>query len=168
MTRPESLGWTAWALGLAGLAPQAAALGVTAWGGADWSAYGVDAAFGYAAVILSFLGGIWWGFGMRRATGRGPLLGVSVLPSLLATFDHLAMFLAGKAGVPIERYYAWGLGALGLAILATLPVDAWLERSGDAPSGWTRFRTVLSLGLGLLTIAAGWAFAANTVTQTWV
>ncbi len=83
---------TAWLLGIAGLVPFYALLGVVAiQDGASW----VTPAFvGYAAVILSFLGGIAWGRALQSAAGREFRL--SVVPSL---FAWLALLLPEVLGV---------------------------------------------------------------------
>ena len=39
--------------------------------------------------------------------------------------------------------------------MLTLPVDRRFVATGEAPVGWMALRVPLSLGLGLLTIAAG-------------
>lgn len=168
MTPAPTVSRAAWALGLAGLLPQGAAVLLTAYGGPDWSAYGVELAFGYGSLILSFLGGIWWGFAMRRRVGQARLAALSVVPSLFAAALLVERLVASKAGIESERYNLWTLAALGAGILATLPVDARLKATGDVPAGWFRFRAVLSLGLGLMTIAAGAIYAQTTVTETWV
>ena len=140
---------TAVALGFAGLLPQMAAV-----------AFALDRDRGtplfallYALLILSFLGGIWWGFAMRRADdpAQGRLALVAVVPSLVAFAILIATILFGR----IDR----GLVASGIALLLTLPVDRALVRSGDAPAGWMRLRVPLSVGLGALTILAGWLVA---------
>lgn len=141
-----------WALGLAGLLPQAAAVVflLLSRGGDGAVFLGPEVravALVYAAAILSFLGGVWWGFAMRRTEGQGGLAAVAVLPSLAAA----ALVLATLLGFG-DR---WPIIALGAAILLTLPVDRRLAASGEAPDGWWRLRATLSIGLGSLTIAAG-------------
>ena len=145
MTEPR-VGRVAFALGIAGLLPQVAATGLIAAGDAG-ALYDLPYvfAFGYASLILSFLGGIWWGLAMRRPVGQGPLVALAVLPSLLP----LALVFVAM------RSWPWALGALGVAILLTLVVDRALTRTGEAPAGWMRLRVPLSLGLSVLTIAAG-------------
>ena len=101
----------------------------------------------YPLVILSFLGGMWWGLAMRRARGQGPLVGIAVAPSLVT------LALAGLLLATIR--FDWTLVAIGSAVLLTLPVDAALTRRGDAPANWMRLRVPLSVGLGGLTIVLG-------------
>ena len=140
------VGRVAYALGVAGLLPQVAATGLIAAGQAG-QLYDLPYvfAFGYASLILSFLGGIWWGVAMRRPAGQGPLAGLAVIPSLLP----LVLVLVAM------RSWTSALIALGAAIVLTLPVDRHLTLTGEAPADWMRLRVPLSVGLGLLTIAAG-------------
>jgi hypothetical protein len=44
---------------------------------------------------------------------------------------------------------------LGVLIAASLSVDLRLKAAGMTPQGWLALRAPLSLGLGLLTLAAG-------------
>lgn len=135
------VGRVAFLLGFAGLLPQLAAVALGAIGYPD---NGVIA-LAYPLLILSFLGGMWWGFAMRRTAGQGPLVLLAVVPSLTAAA------LVGVAAID----YAWGLVATGSAIMLTLPVDRWLTERGDAPANWMALRVPLSVGLGGLTIVAG-------------
>ncbi len=142
---PPAVARTAMALGFAGLLPPMLAVALLL-GGIPAAA---PAAFGYALLILSFLGGIWWGFAMRHAddSPQGRLALLAVVPSLVA----FAILLAASA---FDRP-DWGMVATGSAILLTLPVDRALVRRGDAPTDWMRLRVPLSVGLGALTILAG-------------
>lgn len=142
-------------LGLAGLLPQLIAVGVLGLGQARTQLAGIlvaqvamAIALLYAALILSFLGGIWWGFAMARTTRQGSLAACAVVPSLVALGLVAWGFFDGAA---VRN----ALVAMGVAIIATLPVDRHLVRSGDAPTGWMALRIPLSLGLGVLTIIAG-------------
>lgn len=140
-------------LGLAGLLPQFACVAVLYAGPAEWREAALAIAFAYAALILSFLGGMWWGIAaaapaaQRRRT-LGWLWIAAVLPSLVA----LACFL------PWALDWAWpepSLVMLGGALLVTLGVDAKL--GALAPRWWMTLRVPLSTGLGLATIAAALA-----------
>lgn len=76
---------TAWALGLGGLLPFVLLSGLLVYGGTSTIAFGVVtlALTAYSASILSFLGGIRWGFGLADETDhRKRDLVLSVLPSL--------------------------------------------------------------------------------------
>lgn len=127
-------------LGLAGLLPflglAAACWAAPAWG---YDRRQVDLALvTYAAVIVSFLGGIRWGLATReteqdRAAAQ---YAVAVLPSLLA---WTALLLPE----PLR------LAALGLLALGLWPIDRGLVRAGLAPPWYGRLRGILSLGAGL-------------------
>ena len=131
-------------LGFSGLLPPLALLGLVLVRPDDgWRML----AFAYAGLIFSFLGGMWWGFAVRRPAAQAPLLVAAVVPSLVAF---------GLLGVGLMLLdLRWPLVLLGAAILLTLPVDRHLAATGDAPKGWMALRVPLSLGLGLLTIAMG-------------
>lgn len=140
-------------LGLAGLLPQFTCVAVLYAGPAEWREAALAIAFAYAALILSFLGGMWWGIAaaapaaQRRRT-LGWLWIAAVLPSLVA----LACFL------PWALDWAWpepSLVMLGGALLVSLGVDAKL--GALAPRWWLALRVPLSTGLGLATIAAALA-----------
>lgn len=140
---------TARALGFAGLLPQLAAVLSFLPGSPLPAIWGYTLAALYAAGILSFLGGIWWGFTMRRVERQGALAVLAVVPSLAGVaFAAWAMIMPSP----------WPLVALGVAILATMRVDWELVVTGEAPDGWWGLRAPLSLGLGGLTILAGLLF----------
>ena len=140
-------------LGLAGLLPQFTCVAVLYAGPAEWREAALAIAFAYAALILSFLGGMWWGIAAaapaaQRRKALGWLWIAAVLPSLVA----LACFL------PWALDWAWpepSLVMLGGALLVTLGVDA--ELGALAPRWWMTLRVPLSTGLGLATIAAALA-----------
>ena len=73
-----------WALvlGYAGVIPVAGLL-VLAWSSAAWQHQAVNSATIYAALILSFLGGIHWGFATSGFASSKHFL-ISVVPSLWA------------------------------------------------------------------------------------
>ena len=131
-------------LGFAGLAPQFAAVTMIALGRSDLA---LPVAVAYPLIILSFLGGIWWGFAVRRREDQASLAALAVVPSLVAMGLLVMATVTGKFGQLL-------IGT-GVAILMTLIVDLHLVRSGDAPADWMRLRVPLSLGLGGLTIVAG-------------
>lgn len=107
----------------------------------------LDAGFGYAALIYSFLGGLWWGQGVARGRTSAWLFGVAVGPSLLAW----GLILLQHGGWSVERT----LVVLGGAILVSPLVDRALSRGAQAVRGWMTLRIQLSLCLGLLTILLG-------------
>ena len=150
---PASPRW----LGLAGLLPQLACVAAVASGVGEWRWTALAAGWAYAALILSFLGGTWWGLAsaaLIRGDGApdrpvpGWLWLVAVAPSLLA----LATFMPWVFGHP---WPGPSLSALGMALLATPAVDRALVIRGPqalAPPWWLRLRVVLSVGLGLATL----------------
>lgn len=78
----------AYLLALAGAIPFISAAGIVSLGAVEYQPLAVQGATTYAAVILSFLGGIQWGIGLSL-TSDAPrsaqtLLLLSVVPSLLA------------------------------------------------------------------------------------
>lgn len=133
-------------LGYAGLLPQVAALVVVIGGGPAWHFTALVLGFAYAALILSFLGGLWWGL---AAQARGPVPSwlwiAAVAPSLVALASTLPWLLAGRPGL--------SLGAITVALLASLGIDQRLAATMLAPTWWLRLRLPLSIGLGLLTLA---------------
>lgn len=133
-------------LGYAGLAPQVAAFVVVLGGDPAWRFTALALGYAYAALIVSFLGGVWWGL---AAQARAPVPRwvwiAAVLPSLVAL---------GSA-IPWATGDAWpapSLGLLGVALFASLIVDRRLVSAALAPAWWMRLRLPLSFGLGLLTI----------------
>jgi hypothetical protein len=139
----------AYLLGFAGLLPQGAAVWLTTGDHSKLTTLGYAVALFYGAVILSFLGGVWWGLAMRRADHQAPLAAAAVMPSLVA------VAIIAWAGVLGTETSPGPLVALGVALLLTLPIDRYLATTGEAPAGWMSLRVPLSLGLGGLTILAG-------------
>lgn len=90
-------------LGLGGLIPFIACAASVA---ADWPLPLIDdparALLGYAAVILSFLGGVRWGFALRMADAglQARAFALSVGPSIAAWLTLLAPTLMGLAAMP--------------------------------------------------------------------
>ncbi len=123
-------------LGLGGLIPfWALALGVIAGGVAGFGPGRLALALAaYGAIIVSFLGGIRWGFAVREGDG-GLQYAISVVPSLLAWAT-----LAAPA--------QWRLALLGILALVMWPADQALVRAGIAPAWFGRLRMILSLGAG--------------------
>ena len=133
--------------GYAGLLPQAAVVAVLASGSSWWHFAALALGYAYAALILSFLGGLWWGLAASQSS-RCPAWTwlAAVVPSLVS----LATALPWAIGA------AWpgpSLIVLGLALLFSLLVDRRLAADGLAPGWWMTLRIPLSAGLGLLTLA---------------
>ena len=135
-------------LGLAGILPQLACLLALHVGPQEWRYAAISIAFAYAALIFSFLGGMWWGIAAaapaaERRQALGWLWVAAVLPSLIALATFLPWVFAGPWPEP-------SLAMLGGAILLSPAVDARLGPL--APRWWLRLRVPLSLGLGISTI----------------
>ena len=134
-------------LGYAGLLPQIATVLTLASGDPAVRFTALALAFAYAALILSFLGGLWWALAARAKDAPTWLWIAAVAPSLIA----LASAWPWTVGL------AWpgpSLVVLGIALIAALLVDRRLAPLGIAPSGWLALRAPLSLGLGVLTLIA--------------
>lgn len=137
-------------LGLAGLLPQISAV-VAAWAGEPaWLDSARIAGGLYAGLILSFLGGTWWGMAATApaAQGRGVLGWVwvaAVMPSLIA-------LAAGLWWVARPDQPQPALVTLGFSLLAAPLVDRRLVAMALAPRWWTALRWPLSLALGLATL----------------
>lgn len=131
-------------LGYAGLLPQIICVALAATG----HEYGYSAlagGFAYAALIFSFLGGVWWGQAIASGKGGAGAYILAVLPSLIA----LALFMPWTFG------WDWpGPALLYLGILIALSplVDKAL---GFAARDFQQLRWHLSFGLGALTIVLG-------------
>lgn len=131
-------------LGLSGLLPQALCLALAAFGPGEVPAQ--QAGLAYAALILSFLGGLWWMAGLVSGQGGAAVFGVAVLPSLIG-WAALLLPAAGLAQTGAA------LTVLGLCLLASPLVDLALSRAMALPPGWLRLRMMMAGGLGLLTLA---------------
>lgn len=136
-------------LGFAGLLPQAFLLAALVLGGPEIRSTALGLAFTYAALIYSFLGGVWWGL---AAAAHAPvprwIWAVAVLPSL---------FALGVAW-PSVTGHAWtgpSLVVLGSLIMSSVLVDLKLRSLGLTPPGWLPLRLPLSIGLGCMTLVAG-------------
>ncbi|RIV85734.1 DUF3429 domain-containing protein [Aurantiacibacter zhengii] len=134
-------------LGYAGLLPQIACV-LAAWlGPPEWRWSALAMGWGYAALIFSFLGGLWWGLaaGSPDEGRRAPqwLWVAAVAPSLLALGTYLPWVFGATWPGP-------SLYLLGGAIIASLLVD--LRLVTIRPSWWISLRMPLSLGLGGATV----------------
>jgi hypothetical protein len=141
-----SVGESPLILGYAGLFPQIAAVATCIF--MSDSDVGAMFAFGYSALLLSFLGGIWWGFAMRASQRQGHIASLAVLPSL---FGALVILLS----IAHVLTMGWALVLMGSAVIMTLLIDRHLVNDRIAPVGWMTLRIPLSVGLGGLTILCG-------------
>ena len=124
--------------------PQAICLALVVQGGPErWIA--LAAACFYAAIILSFLGGMWWMAGLLSGLRASWVYGLAIVPSLIGW----AALLPWSAG------WSWpgpSLVVLALALLASPLVDRTLARHVAFPAGWLRLRVIMTGGLGFLTL----------------
>lgn len=108
-------------LGYAGLLPFVLLAALTWLPGADWHRLMTLALIGYAATIVSFLGGIHWGVGLQRAEDQRSFhIFWGVTPSLLAwialllpvqaALSMLSLLLLVCYAVDRKTYPAAGLG----------------------------------------------------------
>jgi len=140
-------------LGYAGLLPQALALALVLFGGPTWKFAALSLAFTYAALIFSFLGGVWWGLAARSNTPLPRWIWLAaVTPALIALASAWPWASGGEWPGP-------SLLGLGIAIGLSVIVDIRLRRRGLTPPRWLALRMPLSLGLGGLTFAIGVAAA---------
>ena len=134
---------TARMLGFAGLLPQLFALLLTATR-VD-PALGAMTALAYAVLIVSFLGGIWWGFAMRAGERQPQMAFLAVAPTLAAFALIVARLLGFRAD--------WALVAIAVVLMLTLVVDRLFVDDAVAPPGWMGLRVPLTIGLAILTLA---------------
>jgi hypothetical protein len=122
-------------LGFAGLIPFLGLAFLVEATGAEYKAEILIALRAYGAVILSFLGGIYWGLAIGRPWTQVNIiwLCVSVVPSLLA---WTALLLSA----------VMGMGLLGLSIAAMVMVDLRSAKAGQAPPWYPALRLPLSVG----------------------
>jgi hypothetical protein len=141
---PPPLPRIAVVLGIAGLAPQVWALLAT-FREAD-RYIGLAAGYFYAALIFSFLGGLWWGVGASRKDAPEWLYLAAVVPSLIAF----------ATGIPWMTGATWpgpSLFVLGFGILGSTAIDRRLTKMGLMDPRLFALRFGLSISLGFLTLA---------------
>lgn len=134
-------------LGYAGLSPQLIALGAVALGGPDIRFTALAMAYAYAALILSFLGGLWWG---NAATVGQPVPSwiwvAAVTPSLIALASAIPWAIGAEWPGP-------SMILLAIGLIGSLGIDVALARMCLCPIWWLSLRIPLSIGLGLSTLA---------------
>ena len=112
---------------------------------------------GYAALILSFLGGARWGAEAQRPAPRFGVVTLSMLPTLAG----LLLLLAPGLSRPAQ------LTAMAALLILHF---AWDVRSSGLPPWYPRLRALLTFGavMGLMAMAAMMAKAAALVDATMV
>lgn len=95
---PRAVPIASW-LGYAGLIPFVAGAALSWQLPAEWRPFTVAALSAYAAVIVSFLGGIHWGLGFRLSAPPASLFLWGVVPSLVA---WLAVLMPASAGLVVH------------------------------------------------------------------
>lgn len=138
-------------LGLAGVAPFAAGAAAIWFAPIEYQFAAFNAQTLYAAIILSFLGGVQWGFAAAGlGAGAGPSwerLGWSVLPSLLG---WAALFLDPTAKTAV----------LMLGFLAAFVIDRRWTQMGRCPVWYARLRRDLT---ALVTLCLGASLMATLI-----
>ena len=137
-------------LGIAGLIPFfACALGTLGLRDAD-ALRVLSALIGYGAVILAFLGGVHWGFGLPTPDAPGTReaqrlrLCLGVLPSLIG---WLALVL------PLVAAPDLGLAALILGFIGTMVLETEAHRRGLIGSSYLWLRWSLSAAVVVILVA---------------
>ncbi len=144
MTPPLRIHAPPIALGLAGLLPQVACVALALMRDGSRLAAAV-AGGGYAALILSFLGGMWWMQALARGDARWWPYLLAVAPSLLGW----AALLATVAGAVSA---AAALAMVAVVLLASPLGDRAIGALLHVAPAWRRLRLTLSGGLGALTL----------------
>jgi Protein of unknown function (DUF3429) len=130
-------------LGYAGLLPQMFAIAMLLDDSSlRWIA--IAGGYGYAAMIFSFLGGMWWGLGLTAANPPRWLFAAAVTPSLIALGTYLPWTWGWDWPVP-------SLWIIALCLFLSPLVDRALSKTMALPAGWLQQRIHLSVGLSLLT-----------------
>ena len=134
-------------LGLSGILPQIACLvAVLLW--PEWRWVALAAACFYAALIFSFLGGLWWMQALLKDERRWQ----PYLLSVVASIGGWAALLPWCFG------WTWpgpALLVLGLAVLFSPVADRRLAAYLPVPAGWLQLRAMMATGLGTLTLILG-------------
>jgi Protein of unknown function (DUF3429) len=134
-------------LGYAGLFPQMFCLALLFTGDENrW--FALTGGFGYAAMIFSFLGGIWWGQAMTRADSPAWISVVAIGPSLISFAAYMPWALGWEWPGP-------SLVILGLCISASPLIDRKIGRIVPFSAQCINMRWILSVCLGGMTVILG-------------
>lgn len=132
-------------LGLAGLIPQILLAAVVTGLPAKFGPPAIGLALVYSGLILSFIGGAWWGLAAQDKVRVPSWIWLAAIAPSLIAFAAIGAWTIGWSPGP-------SLMITGTSLIAALGVDFKLAANGLCPPGWLRLRTPLSLGLGGLTI----------------
>lgn len=132
-------------LGYLGLVPPAACL-ILAHLSDSLRWFSMAASAFYAAVILSFLGGMWWMTGLLSGERRTTPYFLAILPSLIAWASTLPWVFGARWPGP-------SLVLLGLVLLLSPLNDHALSRRIALPAGWLALRNRLAIAMGVLTLS---------------
>ena len=132
-------------LGLAGLTPQILLAAVVIGFPAEFGPPAIGLALVYSALILSFIGGAWWGFAAHHEECVPSWIWLAAIAPSLIAFAAIGAWAIGRSPGP-------SLMITGTALIGSLGIDCKLAANGFCPPGWLRVRTPLSLGLGGFTI----------------
>lgn len=122
-------------LGLSGILPQLACIAAALM---FEPALAAQAGLYYAALILSFLGGLWWMAALLAGLRQTSVYVIAVLPSLIG---WLALLIPSG-----------GLLVVALCLLSSPLIDRALARQIALPPGWVALRWQMASGLGLSTL----------------
>lgn len=135
-------------LGLGGLIPfvfftYVAVLGLNLFGYPLDPFFGVIALLSYAAVILSFLGGVRWGMAMNRPCRKQSILfALAIVPCLVGWVS--ANFLPFPIGLPL----------LIVAFVAHGIWDVMAVKRNAGPQWYAKLRIILTIGACLCLVVA--------------
>ncbi len=131
-------------LGYAGLLPQAIILALVT-SKSEWQWVALATGWAYAALIFSFLGGVWWGLALVGRNTANWLYVAAVAPSLIAIATYIPWTLGWNWPGP-------SLAVLGLCLVGSPLIDRSIGQSVVISSSWMTLRWILSLGLGGMTL----------------
>jgi len=144
----------AWMLGAAGLIPfvgLAAALFIDFGIPRPWAALALPT---YAAVILSFMGGVHWGIAMRageEGSATSSDVAISYVASVVPALSGWFALISFNPGV--------AMAVIAAAFCVLLVYDFWSIRRGLAPKWYAALRMPLTIVVVLSLILAGYALA---------
>ncbi|KQT44549.1 hypothetical protein ASG43_14580 [Aureimonas sp. Leaf454] len=153
-SQPDQLVRTTWILGIGGLIPFVVGTALVLSNSGIMAQPDLEfAVSAYAAVILSFLGGIRWGAALNETGRQSPVtVALSVLPSIAAWVMVL---------IPAP----WNFVGFALAFIVQGVWDVTAIRDGRIRTPWfARVRLVLTIVVGACMVAL--AFATNGVAAS--